>query len=87
MSTETLKISLVQKILEVSDTAILEEIYALLDKGNRVIGYSVDGTPVLERQYIQEMDILNQQINEGTVKHYTVDEVKKRIVNGNNLAQ
>jgi len=85
MSTETLKLSLVQKILEVSDTSILEAINSLLSK-EETIGFDADGNAISKNQYIQEMDAMNQQINEGTAEFFRIDEVKKRIVDGNNLA-
>jgi len=84
MSTETLKINLVQKILKVSDTAILEKISELLNV-EVIVGYNAEGVAISSSQYIQEMDELNHQIEEGTAKLYSTDEVRKQIIDGNNL--
>ena len=84
MGTETLKISLVQKILEVSDMSVLEKMNSILNS-EEIIGYNAEGKAISKNQYIQEMDELNQQIKEGTAKFYTTDEVRKQIIDGNNL--
>ena len=50
-----------------------------------IIGY-VNGKPITESQYISEMDIINKEIDNGTAKLFSTSEIKKNILNENNLA-
>ncbi len=84
MSTETLKISLAQKILGISDNSLLEKLKAIIEKEN-IIGYDTKGSPITENQYIQEMNMLINDIDNGTAELYTIEEVKKSIIDENNL--
>lgn len=84
MSTETLKISLAQKILSISNNGLLEKIKAIIEKEN-IVGY-VNGKPITESQYKNEMDVINMEIDNATAKLFTSSEVKKNILNENNLA-
>lgn len=84
MSTETLKISLAQKILGLSNDSLLKKLKAIIEKEN-IIGY-VNGKPITENQYINEMNIINKEIDNSTAKLLTTSEVKKNILNENNLA-
>jgi len=84
MSTETLKISLAQKILGISNESLLKKLKAIIEREN-IIGY-VNGKPITESQYISEMDIINKEIDNGTAKLFSTSEIKKNILNENNLA-
>ena len=84
MSTETLKISLAQKILGISDNNLLEKLKAIIEKEN-IIGYDTNGNPISESQYIEEMNLLINDIDNGTAELYTTEEVKKSIIDENNL--
>ncbi len=86
MSTETLKISLAQKILAISDTKLLKKVKALLEKENSV-GYSADGEPISENDYVKEMDLSIDAINTNKATLFTTQEVRKNIVDANNLGQ
>ena len=86
MSTETLKISLVQKILAISDNTLLNKVKLLIEKEN-IIGYDAKGKPIFESEYIKEMDKSIKAIQNGTATLYTTDEVRKNIIDANNLAQ
>ena len=86
MSTETLKISLVQKILTITDPKLLNKVKSLIEKEN-VIGYDTNGFPITESTYIKEMDILLSEIDSGRAETFTTDEVKKYIIDANHLAQ
>lgn len=55
MSTETLKISLAQKILAISDSTLLQKVKTLIEKEN-IVGYDAKGKPIYESEYIKEMD-------------------------------
>jgi len=84
MSTETLKISLAQKILSISNNDLLKKVKTLIEKEN-IVGYSANGKPIYESEYIKEMDKSIQAIQNGTAILYTTEEVRKNIVNANNL--
>jgi hypothetical protein len=84
MSTETLKISLAQKILAISDSTLLQKVKTLIEKEN-IVGYNAKGKPIFETEYIKEMDKSIKAIENGTATLFTTEQVRKNIVNANNL--
>ncbi|HBG42601.1 MAG TPA: hypothetical protein DDZ96_02620 [Porphyromonadaceae bacterium] len=83
MSTETLKINLAQQILGISDEGLLEKVNDLLNR-ETIVGYEPDGTPVTKRQFIAEMEEIERQRQNGTLKTYSSTEVRKRILKNDN---
>lgn len=86
MKTETLKINLAQRILSTTNNKVLEKINAYLNEEN-VIGYNGSGTPITEKEYLQELKAVNTKIDNGTAKGKNTDEVKKQITDAHNLAR
>ena len=86
MNTEALKISLAQKILSISDNNLLNKLKALIEKEN-IVGYDAKGNPVTESQYIKEMDAILKEIDDNTAKLFSTDDIKKSIIDANNLVQ
>lgn len=84
MNTETLKISLTQRILSINDLAFLEKIDQFLS-GENIIGYSFKGEAVTEAEYIADLDRINSEIDNGTARLFSSEEVKKRITDANTL--
>lgn len=84
MSTETLKISLAQKILSISDSTVLEKVKALIEKEN-IVGYDAKGKPIFEKDFVNEIDLSINEIENGTATLYTTQEVRKNIVDAYNL--
>ncbi len=84
MNTEALKINITQRILSISDGKILNKINDLL-KSENIVGYTADGTPITETQFVAQMDKQQERIQNGSAKFYTTDEVRKKILNDNNL--
>lgn len=84
MSTETLKISLAQKILAISDNRLLNKVKSLIEKEN-IVGYNAKGKPIYESEYIKEMNESIKAIQNGTATLYTTEEVRKNIVDAHNL--
>jgi hypothetical protein len=84
MSTETLKISLAQKILAISDFALLKKVKALIEKEN-IVGYDTNDNPIYKSDYVKEMDVSIQKIEKGTATLYDTKEVRKNIIDANNL--
>lgn len=79
MSTDTLKIDIAQQILGLSDEKLLEKIRKLLNK-EVVVGYNTDGTPITKADFIEDMKKVDQEIQAGTLKIYTTEEVRDKIM-------
>ena len=85
MSTETLKISLAQKILSITDSTLLIKLKALIEKEN-IVGYNAYGKAVAEKDYIEEMDRILDEIDRDEAVFFTTEALKKSIIDENNLA-
>lgn len=79
MNTETLKLNLVQQILNLSDNKMLEKVKDLLSTES-IIGYDINGKPISTNQYLKDMEEVDEQIKAGTLKTYSTDEVRHRIL-------
>ena len=84
MSVESLKISIAQRVLNIVNTSILEQIDQLLIQKN-IIGYDVEGNPISEQEYIADLNRINSDIDSGNTVLYSSKEVKQRIIDANNL--
>ena len=85
VKTDNLKISIAQRVLSLDNDTILEQINIILNKQN-IIGFNSKGEPISEKKYILEMDEIISEINEQKGTFYTSEEIKKRILDENNLA-
>ena len=56
-----------------------------LPNKNNIVGYNANGSTVTESNYIEDLDIINKEIDKGTAKLFTSNEVRKRIIDENNL--
>lgn len=56
-----------------------------LPNKNNIVGYNAKGLPVAESDYIEHLDLINEEINKGTAKLFTSKEVRKKIIDENNL--
>jgi len=79
VNTETLKINIVQQILNLSDTKILEQIKELLGSES-IVGYEADGTAISKKQFLKDMVDVEKQLKSGMLKTYTTEEVRQRIL-------
>lgn len=84
MNTETLKISLAQKILAISDKELLIKVEALLENKD-YIGYNVKGEAISANDYVKEMDLSIDNIKNKKATLFTTQEVRKNIIDANNL--
>lgn len=84
MSTETLKISLAQKILAISDKELLIKVEALLENKD-YIGYNAKGEAISANDYVKEMDLSIDNIKNKKATLFTTQEVRKNIIDANNL--
>ncbi len=85
IDTESLKISLAQRILSLADNSILEQINKLLNQQN-IVGYEANGNPIFENEYISELTNINKEIETNTATLFSSQEVRKKIIDENNLA-
>ena len=79
MKTETLKINITQRILNINDNKILSKIAKLLDEEN-VIGYDAEGNPISEKEYAKDIHEALHQLSEGNFETYSSEEVRKKIL-------
>ncbi len=61
MNTEALRINITQRILNISDSKILNKINDLL-KSENIVGYTAEGTPISETQFVTQMDEQQESI-------------------------
>lgn len=86
MNTETLKINLAQRILSLNDLPLLEKIKNLL-KADDIIYYTVEGKPITKDEFIAEMDEQQNDIENGTAKFHTIDNVRNIVMNASSLGR
>ena len=79
MIAEKLKINLTQRILNLNDTKILKKIDALLNNEN-IIGYSIDGNPITEKEYTTDIQEAIIQLRNGKLETFSSNEVRKQIL-------
>ena len=79
MNTEALKINLTQRILDLYDVKLLQKITKLLDN-EKIVGYTLEGNPIYEKDYINEINESLQLFREGKLETYTTEEIKKQIL-------
>ncbi|WP_291102140.1 MULTISPECIES: hypothetical protein [unclassified Flavobacterium] len=79
MNAETLKIDLAQRILDLSDLKLLKKIAQLIEK-EHIVGYEVDGQPIYEKDYVNDINESLQLFREGKLETYSTEEVRKQIL-------
>ena len=79
MKTETLKISITQRILSINDNKILSKIAKLLDEEN-IVGFDAEGNPISEKEYTKDVHEVLHQLNEGKLETYSSEDVRKKIL-------
>lgn len=79
MNTESLKINITQRILNINNNSILEKISKLLDSEN-IMGYNEIGHPILENDYVADINEAVKLFAENKLETYSSDQVKKKIL-------
>ena len=79
MNTQTKKINLTQRILNINNDKILDKISKLIDNEN-IIGYDIDGNPISEKDYVSDINNALQLFEEGKLETYSSQEVKNKIL-------
>ncbi len=82
MSTETLQISLAQKIFTIWDENLLQRINNFINTD--IVAYD-NGKPLTAEQYKKEIDLAIDEMESGKDKGLTPEEVYKNISNAYNL--
>ena len=78
MDLQTTKINLMQKIMNVSKTSLLDKISNILDE-EMIVGYTTDGNPLTRQQYNERLLVAEKQIESGS--YITQEDLEKEIEN------
>ena len=79
MNTETLRKDISQRILRINKHATLEKVLQLLEN-EEIVGYTVDGNPISEIDYVSDINQSLENFKNGTLETYTSDEARKKIL-------
>ncbi len=63
MDIQTVKLSLVQKLMDVSNPSLLKKIEKILDK-EMIVGYTVDGEPLTKDAYNQRLQKAEEDLKQ-----------------------
>jgi DNA-binding Lrp family transcriptional regulator len=78
MDIQTVKLNLLQKLMGVSNAALLEKIEKILDK-EMIVGYTVDGRPLTKAAYDNRLKKAEEQISAG--RFITQEDLEKESEN------
>ena len=79
MNSDTLKLKIVQTILNLSDSNLLKQIENLLQE-EIIVGYDSEGSPVSKSEYLRDMDKVDRQIKAGKLQTFTAEETREKIL-------
>ena len=79
MNTETLRKDISQRILRINKHATLEKVLQLLEN-EEIVGYTVDGNPISDIDYVSDINQSLENLKNGTLETYTSDEVRKKFL-------
>ncbi len=77
MNIEQHKTKIIQKVLNIQDEKLLDEIDTVLN-GNYIVAYTIDGKPLTKNQYVNYIESISESIANGA-KTFTTEEVRNRI--------
>lgn len=78
MDLQAAKINVMQKIMNVSKTSLLDKINNILDE-EMIVGYTTDGQPLTKNQYNERLLVAEKQIEAGD--YITQEDLEKEIEN------
>ncbi|MFM9839338.1 MAG: hypothetical protein ACKVOQ_13805 [Cyclobacteriaceae bacterium] len=74
------KLHLIEKLTQIEDIDIIKQVKELLNqKGNQVVGYRMDGSPVTKKQLIKRIEEADARIDSG--EYITQEELEKESQN------
>ena len=79
MNTETLRKDISQRILRINKMVTLEKVLQLLDS-EEVVGYTTEGNPIFEIDYVSDISQSPEDLKNGTLEMYTSDTVRRKIL-------
>ncbi|WP_309609665.1 hypothetical protein [Flavobacterium sp.] len=77
MNIEQHKTQIIQKVQNIQDEKLLDEIDTVLN-GNYIVAYTIDGKPLTKNQYVNHIESISESIANGA-KTFTTEEVRNRI--------
>jgi hypothetical protein len=77
MNIEQHKNKIIQKVQNIQDEKLLDEIDTVLS-GNYIVAYTIDGKPLTKNQYVSHIESISESIANGS-KTFTTEEVRNRI--------
>ena len=78
MDLRATKLDVIQKIMNVSATSLLEKVNKLLEK-EMIVGYTVEGKPLTKESYYARLHVAEKQISSG--QYLTQEELEKEVEN------
>jgi hypothetical protein len=78
MNLQTIKINVMQKIMNVSEASLLDKISSILDE-EMIVGYTTNGKPLTKQQYNERLLVAEKQIESGD--YITQEDLEKEIDN------
>ena len=77
MNIEQHNTQIIQKVQNIQDEKLLDEIDTVLN-GNYIVAYTIDGKPLTKNQYVNHIESISESIANGA-KTFTTEEVRNRI--------
>jgi hypothetical protein len=74
MNIETIKLDIMEKLLQLKKETVLEQINKILEK-ETVVAYTVKGEPLTKKEYNKLLSKAEKQIAEG--KYHTQEDLEK----------
>jgi len=78
MELQTTKLKVIQQIMNVSESSLLDKISNILDK-EMIVGYTTDGKPLTRKDYNERLLVAEKQIESGD--YMTQEDLEKEVEN------
>ena len=78
MNLQEAKISVMQKIMNISNASLLKKINSILDE-EMIVGFTAEGTPLTKKQYDDRLLLAEKQIESGN--YISQEDLEKEIEN------
>jgi len=77
MSVAEVKANIIQKVEQIDDPAMLEEVNTLVENytNNKVVGYEADGTAITVDAFRKQAEISIKEVENG--EYYTTDQLRE----------
>ncbi|MBI3220489.1 MAG: hypothetical protein HYZ44_13330 [Bacteroidetes bacterium] len=76
MDIQTQKLILIEQLLHVDDTKIIDQVREILNNSeSNIIGYELTGIPISKRDLLKKIELAEKEFKEGN--YQTIDEFEK----------